>query len=103
MTTTGRPSYLAQRRDCRYCRRVIILAFCRDGRWRTFDPDLVPAMPAGTWAWRKRYGMEETELVDGHRLHFCAEYADAHGPSALGQLIHGLTDPTDPEHQGDHR
>jgi hypothetical protein len=89
MTTTTRPSYLAQRRDCRYCHRPLILALCRDGRWRTFDPETVPAAPANVWAWRKTWGMEETELVPGHRLHFCAEYADAHGPAALGKILGG--------------
>jgi len=71
----GRPSYLAKKEPCRYCSAPIVLAICRDGRWRTFNPDPQPPAPAGVWAWRKRWGMEEQEIVPGHRLHFCAEYA----------------------------
>jgi hypothetical protein len=82
-------SYLAKREPCRYCRTGIVLALCRDGRWRTFDEQLCDPAPAGVWAWRKRWGMEETELVPGRRLHFCAEYADAHGPAAFGDLMGG--------------
>jgi hypothetical protein len=33
--------------------------------------------------------MEETDLVPGHRLHFCAEYPAAHGPATLGKLMWG--------------
>jgi hypothetical protein len=80
---------LAKRESCRYCRALIVFAVCRDGRWRTFDPQQVPAAATNVWAWRRRQGMEETDLVPGHRLHFCAEYADAHGPAALGDLLRG--------------
>jgi hypothetical protein len=65
---------LAKRESCRYCRALIVFAVCRDGRWRTFDPQQVPAAATNVWAWR---------------LHFCAEYADAHGPAALGDLLRG--------------
>lgn len=71
-----RPDYLAKQDPCRYCGRPIVLAICRDGRWRTFDPDLVPAMPAGIWAWRKRYGMEETDRTSGYVIHKCADFHD---------------------------
>lgn len=85
-----RPDYLAKQDPCRYCGRPIVLAICRDGRWRTFEPNRVPPAPSGTWAWRKRWGMEETELVPGHRLHFCAEYGDAHnGITNIGELLGG--------------
>jgi hypothetical protein len=80
---------LAKRESCRYCRALIVFAVCRDGRWRTFDDQQVPAAPTNVWAWRRRHGMEETDLVPGHRLHFCAEYADAHGPATLGKLMWG--------------
>src|SRR4051812_13941410 len=51
----GVPSgVLAKREPCRYCRAGIVLAVCRDGRWRTFDPQQVPAAAANVWAWRRR-------------------------------------------------
>jgi hypothetical protein len=61
---------------CRYCDRDVYVAICRDGKWRTFERDLKPAS-ATTWAWRKREGMEETNRVPGHYLHYCAEYRKA--------------------------
>jgi hypothetical protein len=65
---------LAEAVNCRYCDGPIYLAVCRDGRWRTFERDLMPPAPANVWAWRKRYGMEETDRASGYRLHYCAEY-----------------------------
>lgn len=81
MTAGGQ---LARAVGCRYCSRPIYVALCRDGRWRSFDRARVLAAPAGVWAWRKHEGMEETDVVPGHRLHFCAE----HG--ALGATFAGL-------------
>lgn len=66
---------LARAVDCRYCQRPIYVAICRDGKWRSFEPRRVPAAAALVWAWRKRHGMEEQDLVPGHHLHYCAEYA----------------------------
>lgn len=65
---------LAQAIDCRYCHGPIYLAWCSDGRWRSFEREVVPAAATCVWAWRKRQGMQETEHVPGHRLHYCAEY-----------------------------
>lgn len=89
-TRGNRPSYLAKAEPCRYCGRRIVLALCRDGRWRTFDPTRVPPAPSGVWAWRKTWGMEEQDQFPGYRLHFCAEYGDSHGgPASIGELVGG--------------
>jgi hypothetical protein len=64
---------LAKAVNCRYCDRPVYVAICRDGKWRTFERELRPASPI-TWAWRKTYGMEETDKVPGYSLHYCAEY-----------------------------
>lgn len=82
--------YLAKKEPCRYCTAEIVVALCRDGRWRTFDSNLTQAAPANVWAWRRHLGMEETDRAPGYRLHFCAEYDDAHnGVTGLGELLGG--------------
>lgn len=68
--------------ECRYCDNPIYVAICRDGKWRSFERDLRPAS-AITWAWRKTWGMEETDRVPGYSLHWCPEYNRA-GLSAFG-------------------
>lgn len=68
------PRSLAYVTGCRYCDGQIYVAICRDGKWRSFEMRLVPPAPANVWAWRKRYGMEEQDLVHGHFLHYCADY-----------------------------
>lgn len=78
-----RPPTLAYHAPCRYCGRPVYVALCRDGRWRTFETATVPTAPAGVWAWRKTWGMEEQELVPGHVLHFCAEYTRARPEEVL--------------------
>lgn len=65
---------LALALHCRYCNNPVYVAICRDGRWRSFERELMPVSPHGVWAWRKRIGMEETDIARGYRLHFCAEY-----------------------------
>jgi hypothetical protein len=67
------PRSLAYLTPCRYCGTEVYVAICRDGRWRTFDTRRVPAAERCVWAWRKRLGMEEQDLVPGHLLHYCAE------------------------------
>lgn len=67
--------YLAKKEPCRHCGREIVLAVCRDGRWRVFEPELQPMPVPFAWAWRKHIGMEETDAVRGHLLHYCAEYS----------------------------
>lgn len=62
---------LARKITCSHCAAKIVVAVCRDGRWRAFDPTELPAGTPGAWAWRKHQGMEETELVPGHPLHYC--------------------------------
>jgi hypothetical protein len=90
----ARIGYLAKRTPCRYCGTTVVLAICRDGRWRTFETATVPAAAVNVWAWRKHLGMEETDLVDGHRLHFCVEYVEAHdGVTAFGDLLAGRDTP----------
>jgi len=69
------PSSLVYAANCRYCAKPIYVAICRDGRWRTFEPDLQSVPLPFAWAWRKRVGMEETDTVRGHLLHFCAEHS----------------------------
>lgn len=66
---------LAHSVNCRYCESPIYVAICFDGKWRSFDPQDMPAAPAGVWAWRRRQGMQEQDLVPGKRLHYCAEYS----------------------------
>jgi hypothetical protein len=78
------PSTLAYLTPCRYCDTEIYLAICRDGRWRSFDTQTVPAADKGVWAWRKRYGMEEQELVSGKQFHYCAEYRRVDPATVLG-------------------
>jgi hypothetical protein len=68
------PKSLAYLTPCRYCDTEIYVAMCRDGRWRTFEIDLCGPAEHNVWAWRKRHGMEEQDIVRGYRLHFCAEY-----------------------------
>lgn len=65
---------LAYPTDCRYCGDRIYVAYCSDGRWRSFDLVTFPAAPTCVWAWRRHHGMQEQELVPGKRLHFCPEY-----------------------------
>jgi hypothetical protein len=84
---TTRKTTIAEAIDCRWCARPIYLAICRDGRWRSFERDLMPPAPRNVWAWRKRHGMEETDRVHGYRLHFCAEYADAHDRLDLSGIV----------------
>jgi hypothetical protein len=62
---------LAHALTCRHCAGAIYVALCTDGRWRAFDRTELPAGTAGSWAWRKRLGMEETDLAPGHPLHYC--------------------------------
>lgn len=69
---------LAYVKECDGCARTIFMAICRDGRWRPFETELVEKAPREVWAWRKREGMEEQDLVAGHLLHFCAAY---HSPN----------------------
>lgn len=67
---------LAYVRDCVTCGQEIVLAICRDGRYRAFERRLQPVPSEHAWAWRKRIGMEETDVVRGHMIHFCAGYRD---------------------------
>lgn len=67
---------LAYAKPCDGCGSSIYLAICRDGRWRPFELAEQPKGTPGTWAWRKRQGMEETEHVAGHGIHYCAEFHD---------------------------
>jgi hypothetical protein len=69
-----KPRSLAYATPCRYCGSEVYVAICRDGRWRSFEKDLCDPAPHNVWAWRKRHGMEEQDLVRGYHLHFCAEY-----------------------------
>lgn len=62
---------LAYATACKVCSYKIFVARCRDGFWRPFDTNELPAGLPGTWAWRKRQGMEETDLVPGHAIHHC--------------------------------
>jgi hypothetical protein len=88
-----RLSYLAKRVPCRYCSAPVVLAICRDGRWRIFNPQEQPPAPTGSWAWRKRHGMEETDRVPGYRQHFCHEYAAT--KTSLAHILAGMTHPED--------
>ena len=65
---------LAYLKSCDGCGAEIFMAICRDGRWRPFETErqIVPVPFA--WAWRKHYGMEETDAVCGHLIHYCADY-----------------------------
>lgn len=81
MTTIQR---LAYRKTCGGCGSEIFMAICRDGRWRPFETSEQPKGTPGTWAWRKRQGMEETDLATGHGIHYCADFhdrIDAHAES----------------------
>ena len=63
--------------DCRYCRRPVYLALCRNGRRRTFEKRQRPAAPSGVWAWRRGWGIEETDRAPGYVPHYCAERSRA--------------------------
>lgn len=79
---------LAHDTDCRSCGRPIYVVICRDGRWRPFERTLHPAGTPDVWAWRRRQGMEETQLVPGYGLHHCPAY-DPFGkrmPQHLGSI-----------------
>ena len=67
---------LAYLKPCDGCGSEIFMAVCRDGRWRPFERDEVPTAPEHVWAWRKREGMEETDLAPGHLVHYCADFHD---------------------------
>lgn len=79
------PRKLAYETPCRYCKAPIYVAICSDGKWRSFEKRTVPAAPEHVWEWRKHQGMQETEKVPGHPLHFCAKY---HG---LGEALNELS------------
>lgn len=65
---------LAYPKPCEGCGQQIILAICRDGRWRPFDTTDHPPAEHGVWQWRKKHGMEEQELVAGKHVHICPAY-----------------------------
>lgn len=67
---------LAYLKDCTGCGTEVFMAICRDGRWRPFETELQPVPLPFAWAWRKRVGMEETDRVRGHVIHYCADYHD---------------------------
>lgn len=67
-------NHLAYLKPCAGCGTEIFMAICRDGRWRPFDTRQFPAADNSVWAWRKRHGMEEQELVPGHHIHLCPAY-----------------------------
>jgi hypothetical protein len=69
-------SDLAYRKICDGCDSEIFMAVCRDGRWRPFEPKRQTVPLSFAWAWRKRIGMEETDRVCGHLIHYCADYHD---------------------------
>lgn len=73
------PAPLAYETDCRTCGVPIYVAICTDGFYRGFDKYELPAGSDGSWAWRKRRGMSETDLVPGHPLHHCLGH---HRPEA---------------------
>lgn len=75
-------SGLAYRKECAGCGDAIFMAICRDGRWRPFEIERQPTPLPFAWAWRKGYGMEETDRVCGHLVHPCADYhMRAFGPA----------------------
>jgi hypothetical protein len=103
-------AYLA---PCRNCTHEVYVAYCSDGRWRVFDKTEMPAGSAGSWAWRKRRGMQETDLTPGHPLHYCymtTDRAPSHTEYAVladlpvdPELIRPAPSPSDPAdvvHQG---
>lgn len=67
---------LAYVKTCEGCQSEIFMAICRDGRWRPFETYEHPAAEHSVWAWRKRYGMEETDRTSGYVIHKCADFHD---------------------------
>jgi hypothetical protein len=67
---------LAYRKTCDGCAAPIFMATCRDGRWRPFESERQRTPVPFAWAWRKGYGMEETDVVPGHLIHYCADFHD---------------------------
>lgn len=63
--------HLAHLGPCRYCLHRIYVVICSDGRWRAFNEDEHPAGTPGIWAWRRRVGMQETDVAPGRGLHYC--------------------------------
>jgi hypothetical protein len=78
---------LAYAKDC-VCGSPIFMAICRDGRWRPFETREQAAGTPGTWAWRKTYGMEETELARGRSIHYCAVFHDRIDTAAVVAELH---------------
>lgn len=67
---------VAYTKTCGGCGSEIFIAVCRDGRWRPFETKRQAVPVSFAWAWRKRHGMEETDHVCGHLIHYCADYHD---------------------------
>ncbi len=67
---------LAYKKNCAGCGHEIVMAICRDGRWRPFETERQAVPLPFACAWRKRHGMEETDRVPGHLIHPCADYHD---------------------------
>jgi hypothetical protein len=74
---------LAYAKECTGCGAEIFMAICRDGRWRPFETELQPVPSPHAWAWRKNYGMEETEIVRGRLIHYCADFHDLIQPADI--------------------
>lgn len=83
----GYMDHLARIEVCRTCAAEIVVAFCRDGRWRGFDQTEMPAGTPGSWAWRNREGMVETDVVPGNPLHYCHGQHKAAAPSHTAYTV----------------
>ena len=88
---------VAYQKPCDGCGSEIVMAICRDGRWRPFETKRQPTPLPFAWAWRKRIGMEETDRVPGHLIHYCADYHDRidlapFAPTTRQCLVHAEPD-----------